>query len=291
MNEQYAKLERQIEEAWESIGICNDFIFCKIMQDEELLAELVRRILPDLKFSKLDIQAQKTIEIGPDIHGVRFDVFVELNDKSTVEIEMQVLNTGSLPKRIRFYSSIADTQMLEKGVLYTDLKDSYVIMICPFDEYGKGRHIYTFTNKCTEEPGLEMEDGTTRIVLNAAGTLDDVDDKLKAFLDYVAGKPVDDEYVRRLDAAVIRARANKKWRKEYMTLMMRDLENRELGRIEGRQEGRKEERNALNSLYKILISTGRLDDLNRAVDDPEYQNELIRTLLPEIWEKMNELNV
>ncbi len=282
MNDQYAELERRIEEAWESIGICNDFIFCKIMQDEELLAELLRRILPDLKFTKLDIQAQKTVEIGPDIHGVRFDVFAELDDGNTVEIEMQVLNTGNLPKRIRFYGSMADTQMLEKGILYSNLKDSYVIMICPFDQYEKGRHIYTFTNKCTEEPRLEMDDGTTKIVLNASGTLDDVSDELKAFLDYVAGKTVDDEYVKRLDEAVIRARANKKWRKEYMTLMMRDLENQELGREKGREEGR----NALNCLYKKLLRAGRFDDLNRAVDDPEYQNELIRTLLPEIWEKI-----
>ena len=234
--ERLKEIEQQIAEKWESISICNDFVFCKIMQDEELLAELIRRILPDLMFKKLDIQAQKTVEIGPDIHGVRFDVFVELEDGSVVEIEMQVLDTGNLPKRLRFYGSMADTQMLEKGILYSNLKDSYVIMICPFDEYKKGRHIYTFTNKCTEEPELEMGDGTTKIVLNAIGTQDDVSEKLKAFLDYVAGKTVDDEYVKKLDEAVHKARANKKWRKEYMTLMMRDLENRELGREEERKE-------------------------------------------------------
>ncbi len=286
MNEQNAVLLRQIEQSWESIGICNDFIFCKIMQDEELLAELIKRILPDLKFCRLDIQAQKSVEIGPDIHGVRFDVFAELDDGSTAEIEMQVMNTGNLPKRIRFYGSMADTQMLEKGILYTNLKDSYVIMICPFDEYCKGRHIYTFTNKCSEEPHMEMGDGTTKIVLNAAGTLDDVSDKLKAFLDYIAGKSVDDEYVKKLDEAVQRARANKKWRKEYMTLMMRDLENRELGRKEGREEGR----DVVNSLVAILINEGRLEDLERSSKDPDYQNELIRTLLPDMWEKLKRQN-
>ena len=44
-------------------------------------------------------------------------------------------------------------------------------------------------------------------------------------IDYVAGKTVDDEYVKKLDEAVRKARANKEWRREYMTLMMRDLEN------------------------------------------------------------------
>ena len=230
MSEKIDVVEQELIQQWETIGICNDFVFCKIMQDKSLLAELIRMILPDLKFTELDVQAQKVVEFGMDIHGVRFDVFVTLEDGSVVEIEMQVLDTGNLPKRLRFYGSLADTQMLEKGVVYSKLKDSYVIMICPFDSYEEGRHIYTFTNRCKQNPDLEMNDGTTKIVLNAAGTMDDVDGKLKAFLDYVAGKSVDDEYVRRLDEAVKKARANKEWRREYMTLMMRDLENQEMGK-------------------------------------------------------------
>ena len=187
------EIEQQLIGQWSNIGICNDFVFCKIMQDEKLLSQLIRLILPELKFNKLQVQAQRSIEIGTDIHGVRFDIFVTLEDGSIVEIEMQVLDTGNLPKRLRFYGSMADTQMLEKGVVYSKLKDSYVIMICPFDQYGKGRHIYTFTNRCKEDHDLEMGDGTTKIVLNAVGTMDDVSGGLKAFLDYVAGTPVDDE--------------------------------------------------------------------------------------------------
>ena len=59
--------------------------------------------------------------------------------------------------------------------------------------------------------------------------MDDVSDKLKAFLDYVAGKPSDDEYVQKLEAAVKKAKANKEWRRDYMTARMRDLENQEIG--------------------------------------------------------------
>ena len=38
-----------------------------------------------------------------------------------------------------------------------------------------------------------------KIFLNAKGTLDDVSDELKAFLDYVAGKKPKDAYVERLE--------------------------------------------------------------------------------------------
>ena len=234
------EIEQQVIKQWETIGISNDFVFCKVMQDEKLLGELIRRILPDLKFKELAIQAQRAVEIGKDIHGVRFDIFATLEDGSVVEIEMQVLDTGHIPLRLRFYGAMADTQMLEKGEVYSKLKDSYVIMICLFDVYGKGRHIYTFRNRCDEDHDLVMGDGTTKIVLNATGTMDDVSPKLKAFLDYVAGEPVVDEYIEELDKAVHKARANKIWRKEYMTLMMRDLENKEIGRKEGRMEERRE---------------------------------------------------
>ena len=98
-------------------------------QDKELLSELIRHILPDLKFTDLKIDGQKTIEIGPDIHGVRFDVFATMEDGRMVDIELQVLNTGNLPKRIRCYGSMADMQMLEKGVVYDELVESYVVMM------------------------------------------------------------------------------------------------------------------------------------------------------------------
>ena len=88
---------------------------------------------------------------------------------------------------------------------------------------------YTFTNRCHEKPGLEMNDGTTKIILNAMGNADDIDPKLKAFLDYVAGKPASDDYTKKLEDAVKKARLNKEWRRQYMTMMMRNLENQEIG--------------------------------------------------------------
>ena len=51
--------KKRLNEQWKSIGISNDFVFCKVMQDKELLSELIRRILPDLKFT--DLKAAKKI--------------------------------------------------------------------------------------------------------------------------------------------------------------------------------------------------------------------------------------
>ena len=94
-----------------------------------------------------------------------------------------------------------------------------------------------------------MGDEAVKIFLNAKGTLDDVSDELKAFLDYVAGKKPKDAYVERLEEAVKEAKKNREWRHEYMTLLMRDQENVKKGE------------EMLAKLIILLSEDGRLSDV------------------------------
>ena len=57
---------------------------------------------------------------------------------------------------------------------------------------------------------------------------------------------------------------------KYMTLLQRDRENIELGRELGREEGR----NRMASLTKILLSKNRTEELNRALEYPDFRNRL-----------------
>ena len=134
-----------------------------------------------------------------------------------------------------------DLQLIDKGEHYKRLKPSYIIFICPFDLFEKGRHIYTFENICKEDNSVFLKDGAVKIFLNADSDQDDVSKELKAFLDYVAGKKSEDDYVQRLKEALEQARKNREWRHEYMTLLMRDQENMEKGMEKGKIEGRAEE--------------------------------------------------
>ncbi|GFI11154.1 hypothetical protein IMSAGC007_03627 [Lachnospiraceae bacterium] len=135
-------------------------------------------------------------------------------------------------------------------------------IICPFDLYGKERHIYTFENICKEDGSISMGDEAVKIFLNAKGTLDDVSDELKAFLDYVAGKKPKDAYVERLEEAVKEAKKNREWRHEYMTLLMRDQENVKKGE------------EMLAKLIIFLSEDGRLSDVIKVSQDKEYRQEL-----------------
>jgi flagellar biosynthesis/type III secretory pathway protein FliH len=59
-----------------------------------------------------------------------------------------------------------------------------------------------------------------------------------------------------------------------MTLLQRDRENIELGREEGREEGREKGSNQMASLIKMLLSENRTEELNRALEDPDFRNRL-----------------
>ena len=224
--------------AWEELQISNDFIFGKIMQDPKLCKGLLQRILPGLKIDRIEYpETQKAIRPDIDAKSVRFDAYVEDGKGTVYDIEMQVGTSKELPKRTRYYQSLLDMRMIDKGEPYKKLKPSYIIFICPFDQFGMGRHIYTFENICKEDKSVLLNDGTTKIFLNAKGTMDDVSPELKAFLDYVAGKKPADPFVDELEEAVKNARKNREWRHEYMTLLMRDQENIEKGMEIGTAKG------------------------------------------------------
>ena len=157
-------------------------------------------------------------------------MYVKDNQNIVYNIEMRVLNTGNLPRRLRYYQSMIDLQLIDKGQPYSKPNQSYIIFICPFDLFEKGRHKYTFKPICEEDTSIYLDDGTAKIFLNALGEMDDVSSDLKAFLDYVSGKKTDNDFVEQLDKEVKEARRNREWRHEYMTLLMRDQENLEKGR-------------------------------------------------------------
>lgn len=258
--------EDDFDKRWEKLGISNDFLFMKVMQNPELCKELLHRILPDLEIDHIEYpELQKEIKEDLEAKSIRLDVYVKGNKDIIYNIEMQAADTKELPKRSRYYQSMIDLQLLNKGdKSYNELNRTYIIFICLFDLFGQGRHIYTFENLCKEDTSLAMRDETTKIYLNAKGSMDDVSNELKVFLDYVAGKKSKDIFVDKLDEAVQKAKKNRKWRHDYMTLQMRDRINVEKG----------EEK--LSELIKKLSEDNRTSDIIKVTQDREYRKKLYK---------------
>ena len=263
---------------WEEIGLSNDFIFGKVMSDPELCKELLERILPGIEIDHIEYpELQKPIKEDIDARSVRLDVYVKDGKNTVYDIEIQKVNTRELPKRSRYYQGMMDLQLIDSGQPYKKLNQSYVIFICLEDVFGKNRHIYTFENICREDPEIKLRDGAIKIFLNAKSNRNDVSSELRAFLDYLGGKKSEDEYVQKLEKAVREAKRNRKWRHEYMTLLMRDQENQEIGEERGRREGRLEGRREgqLEGELRKLVSQIRKKQLRG------YQQEQIADLLEE----------
>lgn len=174
--------------------------------------------------------------------------------------------------------------MSEKGESYDILKESYVIFICTFDFFEKGRSVYEFENVCLEDSEIKLNDGTHKIFLNTKGDKSDINKELKSLLEYFDGSEPESELTRRIDRKVIAARKNERWRREYMSLQMEmNLKYREglkageeKGRALGQSEGKIETQKNINRLNKILLLEKRYDDLEKSAQDIEYQNKLMK---------------
>lgn len=232
--EQMESMENR-QTSWEDLSISNDFLFGKVMQDAELCKELLQRILPDLDIDHVEYpELQKTIKEDFDAKGVRLDAYVNDGKGTVYDIEMQAVTSKYLPKRTRYYQSMIDLQLVDKGQDYDTLNNSYIIFICLSDLFGKNRYMYTFENVCKEDSEVILNDGAKKVFLNADGKNGTVSEELKVFLDYVAGRPSEDIFVKKLKRAVEKAKKNREWRHEYMTLLMRDRENRKIGKEIGK---------------------------------------------------------
>ena len=246
--------EETPEQRWEKAGIGSDVIFCRVMQNKDLFLKLMQRIFPELRLVAIkDHTIQKT-GYGPiDSKGVRFDVYSEI-DGRCFDVEMQMRQEGDERKRTRYYQCMMDEQLLQTGMSYSELPESYVVMIGTFDLFGQNRHIYRFRNFEMSDKSLLLDDGTMKVFLNSRGTEDDISDELRNFLDLVNGLEPADDFCEELDCEVRKAKQSAEVRRSYMDLEDKLRHERNRALKEGIEHGREQG-------IKQGIETGRKETL------------------------------
>ena len=152
------------------------------------------------------------------------------DEQNTVyDIEIQTAKKQYLPKRIRYYQGLIDLNIIRSGEDYDKLKKSYIIFICTYDPFEKGRYVYTFDQTAREDRSVVLNDGAIKMVLNTTGTIGEISEDLRETLRYMNGNQPTTEYTKKLDQAVNAVKTSEEWRREYMTLIERDRENFRLG--------------------------------------------------------------
>ena len=230
-------MKKMMREKWESLTLGNGFIFSKVMLNEQLCKKTIQSLLdiPPIDYIQY-IDVEKMIDIRIDSKSVRLDVYVNDGGERIFNIEMQVKDTKELRQRSRYYQSVTDLDIIDKGQNYDEIADNYVIFVCMEDIFKQGLYRYTFENTCQELPDLKLNDGVRKVFLNTKGTIGEISEDAKGFLDYVEGQVSDNAFVKELEAEVALVKSNKRWRKEYVRQYVHDRLNFKEGKEEGKIE-------------------------------------------------------
>ena len=237
------KKRMSFAEKWESLTFANNFIFCKVLEDNPDITKEILELLLDIQIDHIEQPAsQKEFKVDFDSRGIRFDVYVKDGGGRSFDIEIQTSHFLNLGKRARYYQGLTDVDSVQSGMDYDVLKDSYVIFLCLGDPFGQGLPVYTFRYRADENNLILMDDGTVNIFFNARMYAKMKSQKMQAFCEYLCGQKTDTDFTDRLSVLVERLKLNPQRRHEYMT-WEQELKHRErIVREEALEEGRTEER-------------------------------------------------
>ena len=271
-----AKNQKKLQE----LNLEDDFLFAKVMSDKDICRRIIEKVL-DIKIKKIKMpQEQKVIDLLLDSKSVRLDVYVN-DEKGTVyNVEMQRGKNINLAKRSRYYQGNIDLDKISKGDDYLTLNKSYVIFICTFDPFGKERHRYTFRNLCVEDNSIELKDETDKVFLNTSGILNDVDEEMIEFLQYVeqstdeVAQNAKSDLVKAINQKVNHVNHDKAMEVQYMTLLERDRLNFEEGRVEAIEQSAKALMDILDDetiSKKLKLPIERVKELRREMNETIIQ--------------------
>ena len=238
------------------LTIKDNFIFGAVMCEEPNCRRLLEMVL-DFPIERIEVNKEKSIVYHPEYKGVRLDVYAKDEKRTHYNVEMQAIKEPALGKRARYYHSHIDMEILLSGDDYSKLPNTYVIFVCDFDPFMRGKYCYTFENLCLEDKELSMQDGAKSIFLNTRGkNNDEVPIEMIAFLDFVKAdlkestKDFHDDFVRQLQNSVQKVKSSRRMEENFMILreMLRDE------RAEGKAEGKAE------SVFILLEEIGTVSE-------------------------------
>lgn len=183
----------------------------------------------------------------------------------------------SLPKRSRYYHALIDSKILDAGKDYRHLRRVVIIMILPYDPFGKNRMVYTVRNSCVEDPSVPYDDGAEKIFLYTGGTTGSASQSLKEMLLYMQDSDeahVTNPDIERIHDVVSRVRLDKEVGISYMKSWEIEQMIREEATEEGYASGR--EQALRESILDFLQEHGTVPEEIRAAVQEERNLERLR---------------
>ena len=228
-----AKRKSPDKKPFEQLTITDNYMFQAVMQDKKRVKPLLEMILGKKIREIKIVETEKTLEAGYSSRGIRMDVYIEDDEDTVYDVEMQASRKRHLGLRFRYYQGIIDVDIVSKGEDFNKLKKSYIIFITSYDPYGKGWYFYPFDVSCEWDRSIKMNNASYWYVLNTAGTRDakghEVSEEIKEMLSYMNGNEPKSDYTKMLDDAVKEIKQSEERRREYMSIYANAADMKELG--------------------------------------------------------------
>lgn len=205
---------------YEELDITDNFMFSKVFSNEDVAKDFLQDVLK-ISIDKISVVGEATTQEDPFHKSVRFDVLAKddgIGLSRYFDIEMQMENTGNLPKRARYYQSMCDLDVLAKGASYDELREQYVLFICPNDVFGKGLPVYSFQNREETDPKILMGDLCYKNFYIFKKYSEITDKATREYMQYFATQKHESEKMKRIHELVERYRKDPATKKAYMTL-------------------------------------------------------------------------
>ena len=207
---------------FEDLPITNRFMFALVFSHKHIAKPFLEALLGIKIFDLQEPEPEKSTENSPFTKGVRYDVFVkEQCPKGEIlrvfDIEMQMENTHELPKRTRYYQALCDSEALNKGESYRNLKEQYIIFICPDDIFKQGRAVYRFKNLEIGHPEHELGDQCFKNFYIFNAYRDVAERSVKEYLEYFATNKATSQETKNIERQRQWYLSDNETRKRYMT--------------------------------------------------------------------------
>lgn len=207
---------------FENLPITNRFMFALVFSHKHIAKPFLEALLGIKIFDLQEPEPEKSTESSPFRKGVRYDVFVK--DKCpkgeifrVFDIEMQMEDTRELPKRTRYYQALCDSEALNKGESYRNLKEQYIIFICPDDIFNQGRAVYRFKNLEIGHSEHELGDLCYKNFYIFNEYRDVAERSIKEYLEYFATNRATSQETKNIERQRQWYLSDNETRKRYMT--------------------------------------------------------------------------
>ena len=229
----------QFSKPWKELTIADNFIFCKVMQNERLCRGVLETLL-GIKVSRIDyLQTENPIENFYDSRGIRLDVYVKDSGR-IFNIEIQTGNYDDLILRARYYLSSSDVATTKRRTKFKDIRETYILFICKDDPFGEGIPRYTKLTKFLETDGITYDDKSHNVFYNCSAWEKEEDPEVREVLKFICGLKPDSGIALEMDEAASLAKQKSDLEDEYMYFSDILEDEKEEARAEGHALGHSE---------------------------------------------------